>query len=183
MREASQNASDKGEWFMLLFAMLRLHLKCPPPNRTCKNQIGFWDYFLWKKYWKTLWIPLDDPFGSLERPVYVFLGTGDPPGTDISPLDQKPYPTDRNSRMSGVSRHSGLSTNQSRSTLAFRSLRNFWVKRHTSNGMRNKQSWYVSLWKKSGSPLEVGRLSHYSQGFLHPWWSRISSINSIMSFF
>ena len=30
MQEASQNASDKGEWFMFFFAMLRLHLKCPP---------------------------------------------------------------------------------------------------------------------------------------------------------
>ena len=29
------------------------------------------------------------------------------------------------------------------------------------------------------SPVEVGSLSHYLQGFLHPRWCRISSINSI----
>ena len=33
-------------------------------------------------------------------------------------------------------------------------------------------------WKKSGSPVEVGSLSHYLQGFVHPRWCRISSINS-----
>ena len=29
------------------------------------------------------------------------------------------------------------------------------------------------------APVEVGSLSHYLQGFLHPRWCRISSINSI----
>ena len=28
------------------------------------------------------------------------------------------------------------------------------------------------------SPVEVGSLSHYLQGFIHPRWCRISSINS-----
>ena len=37
--------------------------------------------------------------------------------------------------------------------------------------------WY-SWWKKSGWPVEVGSLSHYSQDFIHPMWCRISSINS-----
>ena len=34
-------------------------------------------------------------------------------------------------------------------------------------------------WKKSGEPVEVGRISHYWQGFLDSRWCRISSINSI----
>ena len=29
------------------------------------------------------------------------------------------------------------------------------------------------------SPVEVGSLSHYLQGFIHPMWCRISSIDSI----
>ena len=32
--------------------------------------------------------------------------------------------------------------------------------------------------QKSGQPVEVGSLSHYLQGFIHPRWCRISSINS-----
>ena len=32
--------------------------------------------------------------------------------------------------------------------------------------------------QKSGLPVEVGSLSHYEQGFTHPTWCRISSINS-----
>ena len=153
-----------------------------PPNRTCKNLYnGFLGLLLVEKILQTL-------FGSpwiipLEGRCMFFWAPGTHPGRKSPRLTKSHTATHRNSRMSGVSRHSGLSTNQSRSTLAFRSLRNFWVKRHTSKGMRNKQSWYVSLWNKSGSPVEVGRLSHYSQGFLHPWWCRISSINSIMSFF
>ena len=33
--------------------------------------------------------------------------------------------------------------------------------------------------QKSGSPVEVGSLPHYLQGFIHPRWCRISSINSM----
>ncbi len=33
------------------------------------------------------------------------------------------------------------------------------------------------------SPVEVGSLSHYLQGFIHPRWCRISSINSMVSQF
>ena len=32
------------------------------------------------------------------------------------------------------------------------------------------------------SPVEVGSLSHYLQGFIHPRWCRISAINSITIF-
>ena len=36
--------------------------------------------------------------------------------------------------------------------------------------------------QKSGSPVEVGSLSHYLQGFIHPrWLFGISSINSYVS--
>ena len=31
-------------------------------------------------------------------------------------------------------------------------------------------------------PIEVGSLSHYLQGLIHPWWCRIPSINSIIHF-
>ena len=31
--------------------------------------------------------------------------------------------------------------------------------------------------QKSGEPVEVGSLSHYLQGFIHPRWCRIFSIN------
>ena len=37
--------------------------------------------------------------------------------------------------------------------------------------------WYC-WWKKSGQPVEVGSLSHVLEGFIHPRWCRISSINS-----
>ena len=61
-------------------------------------------------------------------------------------------------------------------------------------GIRGKM-WFVNMalprkgightycwWPKSGinSPVEVGSLSHYLQGFIHPRWCRISSINSIL---
>ena len=32
------------------------------------------------------------------------------------------------------------------------------------------------------SPVEVGSLFHYLQGFIHPRWCRISSINSMDSY-
>ena len=32
------------------------------------------------------------------------------------------------------------------------------------------------------SPVEVGRFSHYLQGFIHPRWCRISAINSIINY-
>ena len=32
---------------------------------------------------------------------------------------------------------------------------------------------------RNPAPVEVGSLSHYLQGFIHPRWCRISSINSI----
>ena len=31
---------------------------------------------------------------------------------------------------------------------------------------------------KSGEPVEVGSLSHYLRGLIHPRWCRISAINS-----
>ena len=34
--------------------------------------------------------------------------------------------------------------------------------------------------EKNPAPVEVGRLSRYLQGFIHPRWCRISSINSIV---
>ena len=36
--------------------------------------------------------------------------------------------------------------------------------------------------QKSGQPVEVGSLSHYSKGFLHPSWCRISEPNSMIIF-
>ena len=38
--------------------------------------------------------------------------------------------------------------------------------------------WWYCWWPKSGQPVEVGSLSHYLQGFVHPRWCRISAINS-----
>ena len=155
-----------------------------PPNRTCKIKLVFGTLTCGKNTEKPFWIPLDDPFGSLERPVYGFFGHRGPTRDGnlpawpkaIRPLTGTPawvaYPDTLDSQPIKVEAPWPLGV-----------YGNFRVKRHTSNGMRNKQSWYVSLWKKSGSPVEVGSLSHYSQGFLHPWWCRISSINSIMYFF
>ena len=36
----------------------------------------------------------------------------------------------------------------------------------------------VGGWNPVNSPVEVGSLSHYLQGFIHPSWCRISAINS-----
>ena len=38
---------------------------------------------------------------------------------------------------------------------------------------------YATRWKKSGVHQLISSLSHYLQGFMHPRWCRISSINSI----
>ena len=35
-------------------------------------------------------------------------------------------------------------------------------------------------WFRNPAPVEVGSVSHYLQGFIHPRWCRISSINSSM---
>ena len=40
--------------------------------------------------------------------------------------------------------------------------------------------WQPEIWR---SPVEVGSLSQYLQGFIHPRWCRISSINSIFNKF
>ena len=40
-------------------------------------------------------------------------------------------------------------------------------------------TWKYCWWLKSSQPVEVGSLSHYVRGFIHPWWCRISAINSI----
>ena len=37
----------------------------------------------------------------------------------------------------------------------------------------------ICCWKKSGKPIEVGSLSRYLKGFIHPKWCSISSINSL----
>ena len=41
--------------------------------------------------------------------------------------------------------------------------------------------WYC-WWFRNPAPVEVGSLSHYLQGFIHPRWCKISSINSIAKF-
>ncbi len=46
---------------------------------------------------------------------------------------------------------------------------NWWECTHTVDGSQIRRS-----------PVEVGSLSHYLQGFIHPKWCRMSSINSIM---
>ena len=33
---------------------------------------------------------------------------------------------------------------------------------------------------RNPAPVEVGSLSHYLQGFIHPRWCRISSINRML---
>ena len=161
--------------------MLRLHCKCPPQTAHVKIKLVFGTLTCGKNTEKPFWIPLDDPFGSLWIPgkagVWFFWAPGTHPGRKSPRLTKSHTATHRNSRMSGVSRHSGLSTNQSRSTLAFRSLRQFSGKKGTL-----QTAWGIN----NHDTLVCGRrgsLSHYSQGFIHPWWCRISSINSIMSFF
>ena len=43
--------------------------------------------------------------------------------------------------------------------------------------------WWYCWWFRTPAPVEVGSLSHYLQGFIHPWWLfGISSINSISVF-
>ena len=37
--------------------------------------------------------------------------------------------------------------------------------------------------QKSYTSVEVGSVSHYLQGFIHPKWCRISSINSRFDYF
>ena len=63
----------------------------------------------------------------------------------------------------------------------------FWIHRlfqgyimihHVVSSLGVKYCW----WKKSGSPVEVGSLSHHLPGFIHPRWCRISCINSMIRF-
>ncbi len=49
----------------------------------------------------------------------------------------------------------------------------------TTKNIRHLWQFWYCLWKKSGQPVEVGSLSHYLRGFIHPrWLFWISSINS-----